>query len=120
MSVGENVTKPVCAIDHFIGKYSFLLINQFGDGAGVLTECFGDGQEAIIVQIDYSAAFDRVNHQWILFKLCSVGVGGSVLSVLSQFLSSRSQYVVANWLTWCQGYLREGFWAFCTLQSFSL
>ena len=29
MSVSENVTKQVCAIDHFIGKYSFLLFNQF-------------------------------------------------------------------------------------------
>ena len=29
MSVSENVTKQVCANDHFIGKYSFLLINQF-------------------------------------------------------------------------------------------
>ena len=28
------------------------------------------GQEARIVQIDFSAAFDRVNHQGILFKLC--------------------------------------------------
>ena len=34
------------------------------------------GQEARIVQIDFSAAFDRVNHQGILFKLCSVGVEG--------------------------------------------
>ena len=44
------------------------------------------GQEARIVEIDFSAAFDMVNHQGILFKLCSVGVGGSVLSVLTQFL----------------------------------
>ena len=43
-------------------------------------------QDARIVRIDFSAAFDRVNHQGILFKLCSVGVGGSVLSVLTQFL----------------------------------
>ena len=34
------------------------------------------GQEARIVQIDFSAAFDWVNHQGMLFKLCSVGVGG--------------------------------------------
>ena len=54
------------------------------------------GQEARIVQIDFSAAFDRVNHQVILFKLCSVGVGGSVLAVLTQFLSNRSQYVVVD------------------------
>ena len=54
------------------------------------------GKEARIVQIDFSADFYRVNHQGILFKLCSVGVGGSVLSVLTQFLSNRSQYVVVD------------------------
>ena len=32
------------------------------------------GQEARIVQIDFSAAFDRVNHQGIFFKLFSEGV----------------------------------------------
>ena len=54
------------------------------------------GLEARIVQIDFSAAFDRVNHQGILFKLSSVGVDGSVLSVLTQFLSNKSQYVVVD------------------------
>ena len=54
------------------------------------------GQEARIVQIDFIAAFDRVNHQGIFFQLCSVGVGGSVLSVLTQFLSNRSQHVVVD------------------------
>ena len=49
------------------------------------------GQEARIEQIDFRAAFDRVNHQDILFRLCSVGIGGSVLSILTQFLSNRSQ-----------------------------
>ena len=55
-----------------------------------LTECFEDGAGGSdrTVQIDFSAAFDRVNHQEILFKLCSVGVGGSVLSVLTHFLSN--------------------------------
>ena len=48
------------------------------------------GQEARIVQIDFSAAFDRVNHHGILFKLCSVGFGGSVMSVHPQFHSNRS------------------------------
>ena len=48
-------------------------------------------QEAKIVQIDFSAAFDRVNHQGILYKLSSVGIGGSELSILTQFLSNRSQ-----------------------------
>ena len=47
------------------------------------------GQEALIVQIDFSAAFDRVNHLGILYKLCSVGIGGSVLSILTQFLPQQ-------------------------------
>ena len=54
------------------------------------------GQEARIAQIDFSSAFDRVNHQGILLKLSSVGIGGSVLSVLMQFLSNRSQYVLVD------------------------
>ena len=53
-------------------------------------------QEARIVQIDFSAAFDMVNHQGILYKLCSVGIGGSVLSILTQFLSDRSQHVMVD------------------------
>ena len=48
------------------------------------------------MQIDFSAAFDRVNHQGILCMLCSVGIGGSVLSILIQFLSNRSQQVMVD------------------------
>ena len=46
--------------------------------------------------IDFSATFDRVNHQGILFKFCSVGVGVSVPSVLTQLLSNRSQDAVVD------------------------
>ena len=53
-------------------------------------------QEANIVQIDFSAAFDRVNHRGILYKLCSVGIGISVLSILTQFLSDRSPQVMVD------------------------
>ena len=42
------------------------------------------------------ATFDRVNCLGILYKLCSVGIGGSVLSVLTQFLSNRSQQVMVD------------------------
>ena len=49
-----------------------------------LQSALESGQEARIVQIDFSAAFDRVNHQGILYKLSSVGIGISVLSVLTK------------------------------------
>ena len=49
------------------------------------------------MQIDFRAAFDNVNHLGILYKLCSVGIGGcSVLSILTQFLSNRSQHVMVD------------------------
>ena len=60
------------------------------------------GQEARIVQIDFSEALDRVNHQWILFKLCSVGVGGSVLSVLTVSLELVTVYR-GGWLSYRTG-----------------
>ena len=52
------------------------------------------GKESRIVQIDFSAAFDNVNHQSVLCKLCSVGIRGSVLSILTQFQSNRLQHVM--------------------------
>ena len=65
-----------------------------------LQSALESGQEARFIQIDFSAAFDRVklkfNHQCILYNLCSVGVGGSVLSLLTQFLSIRSQHVMVQ------------------------
>ena len=54
------------------------------------------GQEARIVQIDFSEAFYRVNHQHILCKLCSVGIEWSQLSILTQFISKRSGYVMVD------------------------
>ena len=56
-----------------------------------LQSALESGQEARIVQIDFSAAFDRVNHQGILYRLSFVGIGGSVLSV-----SNRSQLVLVD------------------------
>ena len=62
-----------------------------------LQSALENGQEARIVQIDFSAAFDRVNHLGILYKLCSVvGIGGSVLSILTEFVSNRSQQVMVD------------------------
>ena len=61
-----------------------------------LQSALESGQEVRIVLIDFSAAFDWVNHQGILYRLSSVGIGGSVLFVLTQFLSNRSQFVLVD------------------------
>ena len=78
--------------------------NRKGQGTSDVLSCMShtlqsaleSGQEARIVQIDFSAAFDRVNHQGILYWLCSVAIRGSVLSILTHFLSNRSQHVMVD------------------------
>ena len=55
-----------------------------------LQSALESGQEARIVQFDFTADFDRVNHPSILYKLCSV------LSILTQFLSNRPQQVMED------------------------
>ena len=61
-----------------------------------LQSALESGQEARILQNYFSAAFDRGNHQGILYKLCSVGIGGYVLSILTQFLSNQSHHVMVD------------------------
>ena len=53
-------------------------------------------QEARVVQIYFSADFDKVNHQGILYKLYSVCIGRFVLSILTLFLSNQSQHVMVD------------------------
>ena len=61
-----------------------------------LQSALESGQGASFEQIDFSAAFDIVNHQGILYRLCSVDIGGSVLSILIQYLSNRPHYVMVD------------------------
>ena len=49
--------------------------------------------EVATVQIDFSAAFDRVNHAGLMFKLQDAGVGGVFLDVIRCFLTDRVQRV---------------------------
>ena len=84
-------------------------------------------EETRIVQIDFSAAFDRVNHLGILYKLCSVDVGGSICQYWHSFYQTDHStlwwmVVGVNWLTSYQECHRAVFWArycsSCTLRAF--
>ena len=54
------------------------------------------GEEVRLVQIDFSAAFDRVSHLGLLYKLQEVGVDGSLFNVIREFLTDRKQRVVVD------------------------
>ena len=47
------------------------------------------GCEVRLVGLDFSAAFDRISHKALVFKLRQLGVGGPFLSILTEFLSNR-------------------------------
>ena len=49
-----------------------------------------------MVGLDFSAAFDRVNHKALIFKLKQLGIGGQFLNILIEFLSNRTQRVVVD------------------------
>ena len=91
MERNDALPKTKCAYRKGLGTCVALLRVSY-----TLQSALESGQEARIVQIDFSKAFDRVNHQGFLYMLCSVGIGGSVLSILTQSLSNRSQHVMMD------------------------
>ena len=50
----------------------------------------------IIITIDYSKAFDKVDHQVLLAKMKMYGISGKVYDWIKNFLSDRSQTVVVD------------------------
>ena len=54
------------------------------------------GSEARMIGLDFSAAFDRVNHKALIYKLKQLGIGGPFLNILIEFLSNRKQRVVVD------------------------
>ena len=61
----------------------------------LLQKSIDTSMESYIVQLDFSAAFNRASHNGD-FKLKSIGVGGSGLSICREFLSNRRQRVVVD------------------------
>ena len=55
------------------------------------------GQEAVIVLLDYSSAFDTISHDIFLSRLASeYGFSGSALKWFESYFTSRSQAVQAR------------------------
>ena len=92
----SSIYKEGCR--YYCEKYGLLPAAQFAYSKGLgctvalltishhLQKSLDAGIESsYIVQLDFGAAFDRVSHRGLLFKLKSIGVGGSVLSICTEF-----------------------------------
>ena len=88
---------------YFCLLLSFLIVS-FCTGALLtisyyLQKSLDAGMESYIVQLDFSDAFDRVSKAGFLFKLKSIGEGGSLLSVCRELISNRRQRVLVGGAT---------------------
>ena len=61
-----------------------------------ITKSLDDGEFVVGVFLDFSKAFDTVNHHIMLQKLEYYGIRGPVLKWFESYLSSRSQFVTYN------------------------
>ena len=61
-----------------------------------LTNAIEKGEYGIGVFLDFSKAFDTVDHTILLSKIYHYGIRGSALSWFSSYLSNRKQYVSYN------------------------
>ena len=55
-----------------------------------------EGNNVDVVYLDFSKAFDKVDHNILLKKLQKLGIEGHTLRWLQAFLSNRSQRVIVN------------------------
>ena len=82
---------------HLFPNLQFGLCKGLGACDALLTitnfvqKALDSGCEVHMVGLDFSAAFDRVNHKVLVLKLRQLGVGGPFLSILTEFLSNRLQ-----------------------------
>ena len=95
-------------LSSFFEKYGLLPAAQFaysndlGCTNALLTishhvqTSFDAGMESYIVQLDFSAAFDRVSHSGLLFTLKSIGVSDNVQSIYTEVLSDHRKRVMVD------------------------
>ena len=63
-----------------------------------ITNALENGECVLGLFLDFSKAFDTVNHDILFLKLEHYGIRGSALDLFKHYLTNRSQYVVYNGL----------------------
>ena len=80
----------------FLDKHSILSENQYGfrkKRSTNLAIAIDDKEYTMGVFLDFSKAFDTVNHNILLYKLEHFGIRGVVLECFKNYLSNRKQIV---------------------------
>ena len=92
----------------FIKKYRLLYSNQFGFRRGhspdlaliclvdTISNALENGEYVLGIFLDFSTAFDTVNHDILFTKLEYLGIRDISLQWFKSYLSDREQYVIYN------------------------
>ena len=95
-------------IDSFLTKNNILCESQFGfrkkcttihavlKSVNTIAESIDKLSHTIGVFLDFSKAFDSVNHDILLYKLSRYGIRGQSLDWFKNYLDNRKQFVVVN------------------------
>ena len=75
------------------GKSTYMAVLALVDK---ISEALNNGDYVIGVFLDFSKAFDTVNHDILLKKLEKYGIQGAALDWFTNYLSNRLQYVTYN------------------------
>ena len=101
-------------------KYNIICETQFGFRAGhscehalltaqnTILSTLSKKEVAVLLLIDFSKAFDMVDHRILLYKLEHYGVRSNILSWFKSYLTDRRQYVNVNNTASSIEYLRHG------------
>ena len=60
------------------------------------------------IYLDFSKAFDKVDHQIVLAKLSILGIGGNLLKWIQSFLLNRMQHVLVNGFLSTPSHVKSG------------
>ena len=93
---------------NFLNHYKVLISNQFGFRKlhssymalmvmiNELTNALENGDYVIGIFLDFSKAFDTVNHETLLDKLYQYGIRDNALHWFQSYLTERQQFVMHN------------------------
>ena len=105
---------------HFLNEFNILYKFQFGFRKDCstdmtlitlmdkLTTALENGEFTIGIFLDFSRAFDTINHQILLAKLYHYGTRGVALSWFESYLSGRYQFVTYNGIKSSQQLIKCG------------
>ena len=62
-------------------------------------KCLNNSGQTDAIVLDFSKAFDKVDHKRLLYKINRAGIQGPLLDWITSFLLNRSQYVIVDGCT---------------------